>query len=93
MGRGARPESDAPAPRRPSDTIRAARAITGRWSELLAYDEAIIFIPERDPTKGHPDRISLRAWRATRIAGGWEPVEELSDGVRHISSPWLIEWP
>ena len=93
MGRGARPLGGAASRRRPRDTIRAARLVTGRWSELLAHDEAVILIPEKDPTTAYPERVSLTAWRAKRIAGGWEPVEELTEGVQHVNDPWRIKWP
>ena len=93
MGRGERPEGDAPAPRRPRDTIRAVRVVAGRWADLYALGDAILLIPEKDPTDANPDRMKLTAWRATAIAGGWEPVEELADGVRHINDPWNMTWP
>lgn len=93
MGRGERPESAASAPRRPSDTTRAARIVMGRWSDLYGLGEAVILIPEKDPIEGHPDRMRLRVWRAKAIPGGWEPVEELTDGVEHVNDPWRIRWP
>lgn len=93
MGRGARPTGDGPSPRDPRDTIQAVRMVTGRWADLYAFGQAVILIPEKDPSKAHPNRMKLTAWRATPIAGGWEPVEEMTDGITHINQPWLIRWP
>lgn len=93
MGRGARPDGGAGSPRTPRDTLRAARLVAGRWSDLYALGEAVVLIPEKDPSAGHPERMRLTAWRAKEIPGGWQPVEELTEGMKHVDDPWRIKWP
>lgn len=92
MGRGARPLGTPGSTRRPSDTVRAARIFAGRWADLYAFGDAVVLIPERDPVDGHPERMRLTAWRAVAIPGGWSPVEELKEGVRHVNDPWRTRW-
>ena len=51
--------------------------VRANWRDLHDFDQALVLVPEASPTNSDPDRVLLRCWRAERIAGGWEPTEEM----------------
>jgi len=76
MGRGQRSDHTSDGPRRGFRFPQTA-LVRANWHDLLALGHAFVLIPEPAPIRSEPERVVLRCWRAHRVAGGWEPSEEL----------------
>jgi hypothetical protein len=84
MGRGQRTDQMRDGPRRGFRWPQTA-LVRANWRELHALGHALVLIPEPAPIPSDRDRIVLRCWRARRVAGAWEPDEELD--VIRLSRP------